>query len=490
MPADLLLLLHMHQPDYRDPDGGDPVMPWVRLHATRGYTDVPALALEAGAGFTLNLVPSLVDQLQDLADGRTDRWERLSRAPAEALGAEDRAFIRARFVHGHPAMRRVSRRYQELEARIGALTDPADLRDLQVWSNLAWMGVIARRDPFIEGLFQQDRAFTHGQLIGLMDRQRALVAGVLPLWRRLPSIATSPYTHPILPLLVDFQHARRNLDRLPDDVHFAWPDDAARQLQEAVDRASAAMGRPVRGMWPSEGSVSPEVVALAGAAGVTWLATDEGVLHRSGRDGPADVRRAWRLPEGGPALLFRDRELSDRIGFVYASWDGAAAAADLLSRLPDSGVVPIVLDGENPWESYPDAGEAFLRALFASGRCCTAEQALARMPEGRLHHLHTGSWIHANFAIWAGDPMDRAGWRRLSRARAAWEAAGRPEAAWPALRAAEGSDWFWWYGPEHHSEMRDLFDLLFRKHLAAAWAAMGQPPPDDLQRPVWTDPSR
>ena len=488
MTARIALLLHMHQPDYIDPETDAPVMPWVRLHACRGYLDVPVLAAELGARFTLNVVPSLLDQLEFYVNGGTDKWEALSRTPAEQLAHEDIAFLRLRFFHGHPAMRRTSVRYQELESQRETLSGPQDLRDLQVWSNLAWMGVVARREPFIAGLIAQDRGFSHAQLIELMDLQRTLVARVLPLWREAPEVSCSPYTHPILPLLVNFEHCRRSLPHVPPgEVAFAWPDDAARQVTEGLDRVEAVLGRRPEGMWPSEGSVGPEVARICGAAGVKWLTTDEGVLHRSERDAPADVRRVWHVAETAVSIVFRNRDLSDRIGFQYATWDGRAAAEDLLSAAGKSGIMPVILDGENPWESYPDAGEAFLTHLFSSGRVCSIGDAVQAMPRGTIRHLHTGSWINADLGIWAGDPMDRAGWRRLAPLRAAWESAGRPEAAWPHIRAAEGSDWFWWYGPEHHTEMRDLFDRLFNAHLEAGWRAIGQAPPDSLRRPVWSD---
>jgi alpha-amylase/alpha-mannosidase (GH57 family) len=486
--ARVALLLHMHQPDYRDPDDGVPVMPWVRLHAVRGYTDVPTLGRETGARFTMNVVPVLIDQLEQYAAGGTDRWEQLSRVRAEDLDAAERDFVRQRFVHGHPTMRRASPRYRELEARVEELDSPQELRDLQVWSNLAWMGVVARRRPEVRALIAQDRDFSHSQLLGLMDLQRELLRAVLPLWAEVSELSLTPYTHPILPLLVDFSHARRSQPHIPDEVDHRFPDDARRQLAEALERGRTAFGRTVRGMWPGEGSVSPESALLAAQAGVHWWATDQGVLERSHRDGPADVGRVWTVElghHGHLSMVFRDRELSDRIGFVYADWDGRDAATDLLRRAGQNGVVPVILDGENPWESYPDSGEAFLTTLFASGRCLSIDDAIPRMPRGRIHHLHSGSWIDANYAIWAGDPMDRAGWRLLAELRRAWEAAGRPDAAWPSIRSAQGSDWFWWYGPEHHSDMHDLFDDLFRRHLAAGWRAMGQEPPASLSQPVW-----
>jgi alpha-amylase/alpha-mannosidase (GH57 family) len=473
------LLLHMHQPDYMDPRTGRPMMPWVRLHACRGYTDVAALALEAGARLTINVVPSLLDQLQWYADGGVDRWEELSRVPAEHLGAAEVDFVCRRFVHGHEGMRRASARYRELERRIqaGAPLSAEELRDLQVWSNLAWMGVVARRQPLVQRLRAQDRGYSHQQLIELMDLQRQIVAGVLPLWRRLSSLSSTPYNHPILPLLIDFSSVRRAMPWVPDEVDFRWPEDARRQVKEGLDRVQSLLGHRPLGMWPSEGSVSPEAARLLSEEGLRWLSTDQGVLEASRRDGPPELRRAWRLEGTELHMLFRDRELSDRVGFVYAGWEGGAAAEDLVNRAGRKGLpVPVVLDGENPWESYPDAGEAFLKRLFASGQTLDMESALEQLPRGQIHELHSGSWIGANFAVWAGDPEDRIAWRLLAELRRAWQAAGCPEQAWPHIRAAEGSDWFWWYGPENHTEMFDLFDGLYRAHLDAGWAALRSGP--------------
>ena len=490
MAAELAILWHMHQPDYRHPETGEPVMPWVRLHATRGYTDLPTLVLESGARTTVNVVPSLLLQLQAYAEGATDAWERLSRVPAETLTGEQRRFIRAHFFHGNENMRRVSAHYTHLEAeaRAGAPLTAQDYRDIQVWSNLAWMGVVARRTPLVQALLAQQRGFTHAQLVALMDYQREVVAGVLPLWRRLDAVSCTPMFHPILPLLVDFSHARRSLDIPADDgVDFAWPADALRHLRDARETVAAILGQQPEGLWPSEGAVSPEAMRLAREAGFAWFVTDQAQLERAERVGGAapDIRRPWTVA-GGPVGLFRDQELSDRISFVYASWEGRAAAADLLARAEQrgAGVVVLALDGENPWEVYPDAGEGFLTALLASGQCVSAGEAAARAPAGEVARLHTGSWIGGNLGVWAGDASDRRAWRQVAAARAAWEEAGRPEAAWRHLAAAEGSDWFWWFGPEFHTDEHALFDGLFRAHLQAAWRAMGRRPPETLDVPI------
>lgn len=496
----LAVLWHLHQPDYRDPASGRPVMPWVRLHALRGYRDLLVESVERELPVTLNLVPSLVDQLLHYAGGGDDRHLELVRTPAEALldGFADEAV--ATLPAGHPAMTRAWPAYAELRARLaaGPRPDAGALRDLQVWSTLAWFGATAHRDfPVLAEVARKGRGFHEDDKAAVLAAHDAVLRELPDRLARLgrtrgPAVSCSPYFHPILPLLVDARHARRSLPELPDDVAFAWPSDALRQLRDARERIAAVCGvRPV-GLWPSEGSVSPEVIALAAEAGFRWVATDEGVLARSARAGGGRPG-GWDLGCGVTGF-FRDTDLSDRIGFRYAERHPAAAAEELLRAAADrarGGTLVVALDGENPWESYADAGGAFRRELYdrlARGpvRPVTIDAAAEDAHVGRVSALWTGSWIGADLRIWIGHPEDRAAWRLLALARAAAEDAppDRREAAMRHLLAAEGSDWFWWYGDDFRTPWAGTFDALFRAHLRAAWAALGRPAPPALDRPI------
>jgi alpha-amylase/alpha-mannosidase (GH57 family) len=503
----LTLLFHMHQPDYRDPATGSPTMPWVRLHASRGYRDMPWLAARLGAPITLNLVPSLIDQLDHYARGGSDRHLDLCRVRAEDLDAAQVAFIREHFFHGAPPLFDWFPAFGELRRRrdAGDPFTPRDLRDVQTWCNLAWFGFSALHDfPRLAELRQQGRGFGEIDLRYVLDTQLACLRDLRSQYAahaRAGEVSASPYYHPILPLLIDTAHARRCLGAELPDPGFAFPRDALHQLARGRARAADWVGADVVGLWPSEGSVSPEVIDLAHEVGFRWFATDQGVLERSRRDSGSHFaghdtlpahRRAWRV---GPLTgLFRDRDASDRIGFLYRSWDGPAAAADLRSRL---GAAPalLALDGENPWEWYRDAGHGFLSALLAGGGLRTARAWAEESPRAVVHALHSGSWIGADFATWIGHPEDRVAWSLLADARRAWERAGEPEAARESLYAAEGSDWCWWYGPEHETPFSAEFDRCFRGHLRAAYAAMELPAPPALEVPIktptvrWTPPS-
>ncbi len=480
--AMLSLLLHMHQPDYRDPKTGIPTMPWVRLHATRGYRDVPHVIAATGARVTVNVVPSLIDQWEHYRAGGTDTHLALARRPAESYEPHEAAWLLQNFFHGNPASFGWFPAWGDLRGRheAGERFDARRLRDVVVWANLAWFGFSALRDhPELRELRRKGEGYTEAEKEHVLDVQAAILQELPALYRALPEVSCTPYYHPILPLLVDTAHARRSMPGVPDPG-FRWAEDAREQLVRARARVEAWIGKPVHGLWPSEGSVSPEVIEIAADAGYRWFATDEEVLARSVRDA-GDIGGAWEV--GRMRGLFRDHTLSDRIGFVYADWRGEEAAADLLQRLGDRPRL-LALDGENPWESYRDAGEHFLRGLLGRAKTRTCGEMAADRPRGRVHTLHTGSWIGGDFKIWIGHPEDRVAWELLRDARAEWERRGRPPAAREHLLSAQGSDWFWWYGDEFSTSFEAEFDRLFRAHLTAAWEAMGGPVPAALADPI------
>jgi alpha-amylase/alpha-mannosidase (GH57 family) len=494
------VLWHLHQPEYRDPVTGVPVMPWTRLHTLRGYRDLLVESIETGVPWTVNIVPGLWEQILYYAEGGEDEHLTLTRIPADALTAAQVDRIRRTFPAGHPTMRDTPR-YRALEDVLaaGQRLDVAGLRDLQVLSTLVWTGATARRDhPVLTELIAKGKHFTPDDKAALLAAQADILAEMPSLLRRFaqtegPALSTTPLHHPILPLLVDVRHAGRSTEN-PPDVDFAWPEDALLQLVRGREAMARWAGIEVAGCWPSEGSVSPEVVERVGQAGFSWLATDDGVLARSDGKRLRAGGGGWDLGHGVTGF-FRDHALSDRIGFEYARWSPAAAVRDLdHATRQKPGLTVLALDGENPWESYPDAGAAFRRGLVAMlmERGTTLDDAASAAPVGRIHRLHTGSWIGADFRIWAGASADHEAWRLLGHVRAAVEEAEPTvrAVAMEHILAAEGSDWFWWYGPEFDTPFGPMFDAAFRSHVAAAWRAIGQEPPAEVDLPIATGPVR
>ncbi|HEY5975351.1 MAG TPA: glycoside hydrolase family 57 protein, partial [Geobacteraceae bacterium] len=397
-PLDIVFLWHMHQPYYKDPLLGEYVLPWTYLHGVKDYFDMAAIVDETpGARAVFNLVPSLLDQLVDYAAGTAvDPFLVRGRmAPAE-MGEDDRLFVIDNFFAANrQRLIEPNRRYLELSCLAGeeGRTRPAerlrhfrdqDILDLQVWFFLAWTGEAARRRyPELQALVAKGGHFNREDKELLFACHREILASIIPLYRKLHAegkaeLSVTPYFHPILPLLCDLRSARGAMPKvaLPTQP-FRHPEDARSQVRSAVAAFTRLFGFPPRGMWPSEGSVSDEALAVIAGCGLEWAATDEGVLVHSLADGLGPGRAALYQPYRYAAagrdltLLFRDHALSDLVGFTYSQWEPGRAVDDFIGRLrgirshaPGARVVPVILDGENAWEYYEDNGYPFLTRLY------------------------------------------------------------------------------------------------------------------------------
>ena len=531
------ILWHMHQPFYEDLVTHEHILPWVRLHALKDYYGMVALLREfPDVRVTFNLVPSLLVQLEAFAADRAhDRFLELSLKPADDLTDAEAVFLVENFFHAQrQRMIEAHPRYAELLAHRGSLATPGDasvaarrfnredLRDLQVWHKLAWI------DPFyldgdarVRALVAKDRGFTEEDKAVLRAVEMEILNAVIPEYRSAAArgqveLSTSPFYHPILPLLCDTDiYLRTHPDSKKPRHRFIHPEDAVEQLDRAVALHRRLFGHVPVGLWPSEGSVSDEMAPLAAAVGFTWMATDELILaHTLGitlrRDGqghleqPELMYRPYKLRIGPSHIscTFRDHLLSDLIGFTYAGWAGEAAANDFVGRLVEAGkrysertggqeaVISIILDGENAWEHFDGGGRPFLRALYrrlsttAGLRTVTMSEACGA-PRDELASIFPGSWIDANFYIWIGHADDQRAWSQLAEARRALENAAGVDAgnlvqAREEVLIAEGSDWFWWYGDDHSSAHDAEFDDLFRRHLRNVYKLLGKPAPDEL----------
>ncbi|HWN83060.1 MAG TPA: glycoside hydrolase family 57 protein, partial [Candidatus Udaeobacter sp.] len=526
----LALVWHMHQPHYENPLTGQFELPWVRLHGTKDYYDMAAVTEGyPGVRCTINVVPSLLDQIADYAAGRrTDRFLELSRRGPAELDPAERVFVEENFFSANegtmigrfPRYAELHRRWkQRLPGRPGGLFSDPELRDLIVLFNLAWIDPSFFTDPELKRLADKGREFTEAEKHWVLDKHLEILRGIVPLYRRLQEggrieLSVTPYYHPILPLLLDSESAREAMPdvRLPR-ARIQLPEDCDEQVRSAVAAYTAAFGRPPAGMWPSEGSLSDAVARRLPGHGLRWAASDEEVLaHSTLESGGPDLRSAYLVGDGRTggadlALIFRHKRLSDLIGFSYMHWDPKEAARDFVEQvrraadppLPPGDpppLVPVILDGENCWEYYPEDGRYFLQELYQlldhhpEVEMVTVSDYLVRYPpRRRIERLFAGSWINHNFAIWIGHPEDNLAWDLLLRTRSAVieAAAGRPDsdpgvlAARRHLLIAEGSDWFWWYGDDHHSAHIEVFDQLFRAHLVAAHEAVGLVAPAELR---------
>ena len=537
----IILLWHQHQPFYKDLVTGEYRLPWVRMHGLKDYYGMVKLLDEfPNVHQNFNLVPSLMVQIQDYVNGTAqDPFLNVASKPAKDLTVEERRFALQYLFQANP-QNVIGRypRYRELWERFREHGDhperakryfqAQDFTDLQVLSQIAWFDEFFLEEKDIASLVAKGHHYSLDDQKFVIARERELLARVLPAHAAAAQkgsieISATPFYHPILPLVCDTSAGAISSPGLPlPQNRFRHPEDAREQLLRGLDLHEKVFGVRPQGIWPSEGSVSEEVLAIAHNLGVKWMATDEGVLGRSSgvffaRDG------AGRLPahlgeklynihayESGSTMMhmvFRDHTISDLIGFVYSGMPPADGAGHLIGNIKEAArpvlergrdaVVSIILDGENAWEYYPKSGREFLRRFYDALQrepgleAVTISEAIARHNNfGKLTSLVPGSWINANFNVWIGAPEDNRAWDYLYQAREyfAQNAARASEAqrklAFDELLIAEGSDWNWWYGPEHHSANDRDFDELYRKHLSNVYQALGATPPDYLAQPI------
>lgn len=544
----IALLWHHHQPPYRDPSRPDGALalPWVRLHAARDYYQMGWLAAEnERLRVTFNFTPSLLTQFDAyLEEGRRDVLMDLSlRAPADLEPAERERLTAACFdvdfhhaVKNHPRFFKLYRMYYRGEA-----FGDQDLLDAVALFNLAWIGEIFREGGFelatgtrldLRELFDRGYGYGAADIRAIIAAQLEIMRAVVPLHRRLRDegrleVSVTPMYHPILPLLHDSDLAV--IDR-PGSRHprrFAYSEDAREQVRRGRDVFTAKFGGELAGMWPAEGAVGEGVLPYFEESGIKWIATDEGVLARSGPgfdvQRPEVLFRPYRVGRGDLAIFFRHRGLSDAIGFVYQHWKNAdAAAADFCRQLhalldiararsPRDALVSVILDGENAWGAYPRHGVPFLRALYGRlargdvARAVTFSEYLLGNPEREvaphpprsldaLADVAYASWIDEagsepgnDLGTWVGEPEENLAWELLGAARACYEACparDRRQRAREYLLAAEASDWFWWYGDDQGGGADEEFDRLFRAYVKAVYLALGEGLPPEVDEPI------
>ncbi len=554
---DLVFLWHMHQPDYRDhgtarvPGGtqragaaasGEFVLPWVYLHAMKDYVDMAAhLERHPLMRCVVNFVPVLLDQIEDYAqqfasgEFRDPLLRMLAMPDLERISEADRRLLlNTCFRSNHTTMlapfphyQRLHNIYQlfshETETAYSYLSG-AYFSDLVTWYHLAWTGESERRrNPLLATLMSQGEGYDADDRQRLLASIGELIGGLIPRWRALAAsgqveLSSTPQTHPLSPLLLDFRAARESLPNALLPFSAAYPGGRSRvisQIDAARTSHARRFGAPPVGMWPAEGAVSEDFVKHLAAADCRWIASGEGVLTNSLAAShitdPHAAYHPWRLEQApGLTLFFRDERLSDLIGFDYAKWHGRDAARHLVLQLEaildaaaenETPVVSIILDGENAWEHYPYNGYYFFDDLYGllaehpRIRTTTYAELLAqaRPPVACvLPHLTAGSWVYGTLSTWIGDEAKNRAWDLLCEAKQSCDrvlGSGRLDTAQVAaverqLAICESSDWFWWFGDYNPSAAVASFDSLYRRNLARLYGLLQLEPPPQLETPI------
>ncbi|MFQ5345663.1 MAG: glycoside hydrolase family 57 [Mariprofundus sp.] len=538
-PLSVIFYWHMHQPFYREADTGRYHLPWVYLHAMKDYTDMAEIISQLpGAKAVMNYVPSLTVQINDYAtqlktflDGsQSDLNDPLLAALAHKPGKlkkKDRSFIlktcfrlnHERNMHRYPAY---SRLWNVAEhARENKATEYLGERfysDLVTWYHLAWLGETVRQHNFVaRRLIEKAKGFTYQDRRDLLTLIASLLSDIPATHQRLVEsgkleLTTTPYAHPIIPLMLDFNTALETVPDalIPDEAYPGGRERALEHIQLAQQNHLELFGHAARGCWPAEGAVSQDTLALLGQSGFDWCATGESVLHHSlqfnlrEQQGNRDLYHPWLVGEDDDQItcFFRDDRLSDLLGFEYSRWDTHDAINNFMHELAgirhrthgmEAPVVAIIMDGENAWEHYHENGLPFLTSLYQTiadnddyELTTFSEYLDQHNATDKLDKLASGSWVYGNLSTWIGDHAKTRAWELLIEAKKAFDthidklAPEQQADAAEQLRICEGSDWCWWFGDYNPGEAVRDFDQLYRRHLKKLYLLLGCAAPASL----------
>lgn len=543
----VVLCWHMHQPPYQDQQDGQYELPWTYLHATKDYVDMAA-HLEGcpEAKCVVNFSPTLLEQIDDYSQ-QTERYLTDGTPVRDPLLA---ALVSAEFPND-PEQRqiliktclkaneeRAIGRYEAFQQLVQLIGDTSQLAtrclylsnqflaDLLVWYHLVWIGETVRhKDARIKYLIKKSRLYNVDDRSLLFAVINELLGSLIPRYRKLAKrgqveLSFTPYSHPIMPLMLDFDSARQAWPEITLPKADYYPGGEARahwQIDKGIACFEHYFGFRPTGCWPAEGAVSTPTLELLAEHGLKWAASGENVLSNSlstkvtgAKKGKEWLYRAYRISDTSLHGFFRDDGLSDLIGFEYADWHGDDAVANLISHLEviaakneghGDGIVSIILDGENAWETYPYNGFYFLSALYKKLAAnpklnlTTYQDYLKGEPEcPALETVTAGSWVHGTFSTWIGDPGKNLAWDFLcevkevfdeekSSGRLTGEALSRAE---QELAICEASDWAWWFGDYNPEGAVSDFDNMYRRHLRNLYHSLNKQPPPHLNRVIST----
>lgn len=554
-PLNIIIVWHYHQPYYRDPMKENfLLMPWVRLHSAKDYYRMAEIvSLYPDIHVTFDFSGSLMQQIEDYIEhNATDLRESFSRVSIENLTLRDKMVLLSipggmfdinwvRVVTKIPRYNELLEKRREAFKLFDNLPEPErsekittyftdqDYIDLVALFNLHWLDPdYIRRDSELSLLLEKGykfEAYAQADISLILEHHRKILKEIFPIYRKLMEkkqieVIPTPYTHPILPLLADF----------------GWDEDILLQIQKGIELFKKFFGIVPKGMWSPEAAVNEESVLNMAIQGITWTIADETTLRKAGIDinNKYNLYRPYKIEKDSKKIVifFRDSDLSNRISFTYQSWDTEKAIADIekyllnIQKLNKDGwmVLTIALDGENPWEGYPNNGNDFLHALYKKleelqkqGKVRTltpskyleiyepismkiSEQKVLDL-KGRdislivdykdlpftkkLQVLPEGSWA-GDLATWIGEKQENVAWMWVAKARQTFKdvkdrlSTEQCEKAQDLLLIAETSCWWFWYGTDMDSGFDHGFTRLHQLTLYKLYQLLGEKPPDYL----------
>ena len=510
----------MHQPFYRYPDRSHYDLPWVRLHGVKDYYGMARLIdkfdkIKSVFNFSGVLLAQLLDYTKNES---TDSYATLTLKDPAHLTADEKKFIIDRFFSVNferfiSNNKRYHQLYNKKMSPKGKFSS-RDLGDLQALFNLCWFHPFTiKEDKNIKRLISKGKDYSSDDKEYIVSAQRQILAKIFPLYNKLIEdgkieVTVTPYHHPIMPLIYDTD-ILRDSPYLKKPLHrFSSPFDCIWHLKKSKEVFKEIFGKNPVGSWPSEGSVSEDILSIYKREKFKWIGADEEILFKSLTTEYVtyDMIKKQRHLIYQPFkfkdvnIFFRDRNLSDAISFIYQGWqDSELAAKDLLEHFKRTHyhikdklkkrAITIIMDGENAWEYYNNNGVDFFNTLYSSLekskqlRTTTPSEFLKGSRVKRLERLVSGSWINGDFGVWIGSHKNNNYWQILRKIKDAIERAGKKN---PNLKEIEecfhlieGSDWFWWNTFE---DVSGEFRRIFLAYVEKIYTLLGKKAPAYLYK--------
>lgn len=525
---------HMHQPVYQLTPQGDYIMPWVRLHAVKDYLDM-ILWVEKFDNLKLNFnyVPILLDSLIEYANGAHDIHSRMTITPVENLSDKDKIFILNNFFDSNyqtmilpnEEYHRLYKLVQEKGTDDVNILNNQEYSDLMALFNLAWIDPSFKNsNKKLKQLVNKSKNYTLDERIEIINIQRDLISKIIPALKKYVKenkieVTTSPYYHPILPILLDYKDIRKDNTGTDELSELNTEYDAKLQTKKALDRIEEIIGKRPRGIWASEQCVSPSTLEMLSDLGIEWSISEEGNLAASidfefvhdfkgYLEDPYHLLKtySYKTKKSDIKMIFRESTIYNLVSFEYAHHNPVATANDLYDRIkimqskilssPDENhLLTIAMDGENCWENYIEDGNTFLETLY---KLISEDNSLETVlisdylenttVHKKLNKIATGASFNRGYKLWIDEPVKDIAWKYLKRARQDFTAYSKREPDNPNLEYAqkelficEGSDWFWWYGEPNYSGRDNIFDYIYRTHLKNIYKTL------DLDYPTYLD---
>lgn len=537
----IAFIWHFHQPNYQQNFNSDFLLPWVRLHASKDYLDMlkrmdnfPSLKLN------FNFSPVLLSSLQKYLAGFQDLHLKLLLKDENELTEQDKIFILNNYFDLNYKNMVLKRPYftvlfnkranaKELKTSMFALSEYIDV---MVNYTLCWIDEYFVKDyPELAGLFEKEKDYTLEDRKKIYEIQLDIIKRILIEYKNYQNqnrieVSTSPFYHPILPLLLDFRGKEiKNYENLPEN--YSNNTDATAQIELAIEKYQEIFDRKPKGMWLSEQCICSKSADLLSKCGINWSVVDEGILSKTTKkefmrdfegnlENPYELMTNYITKTKHPLnLVFADSFFANLLNFGYGNYDSKVAANDLYEKIKtiqfklqnspkENHILTIALDGENCWETYQNDGGEFLDTLYGlinddnSLETVLVGDFVENNPAEKLDGLKAGSWINRNFDLWIGEPTKNIAWLYLDSVSKDIEICYQErlaelkdekeieklkekfELAHQEILISQSSDWYWWYGKPNESKSDGIFDFLFRSHLINAYEIMGLAIPNYL----------